>query len=132
MLRPTLDVRLFSAPNAEWTTRALIDTGSPLTLFDRAAADALLVRIGAAGAETREIAMLGKTRRVQLEHIDLSLKDLPYSWSARVGFIIDPSFQMVFQGVLGTEGFLDKWAVTFNYYYNYFELHRPDEAYTNS
>ena len=35
---------------------------------------------------------------------------------------------MVFQGVLGTEGFLDKWAVIFNKYYDYFEIGLPDDA----
>ena len=56
-------------------------------------------------------------------------RDTSYVWQARVGFITDPGFQMVFQGILGTEGFLDKWAVTFNKYNEYFELESPDEAY---
>ncbi len=34
---------------------------------------------------------------------------------------------MPFQGLLGTEGFLDKFAVTFNKYYDYFVLERPDD-----
>ena len=43
--------------------------------------------------------------------------------------------QMPFQGVLGSRGFLDKFAVLFNQYYDYFivdipdvadELHRPE------
>lgn len=29
ILRPTVDVRLVCAPNGEWTTKALIDSGSP-------------------------------------------------------------------------------------------------------
>lgn len=42
---------------------------------------------------------------------------------------------MPFQGVLGSRGFLDKFAVLFNQYYDYFivdipdvadELHRPE------
>jgi hypothetical protein len=128
-----VDVRLFLAPNGEWTTRALIDTGSPITVFDRGAADALLVRMGHAGAETGTVALLGAHRRVQFEHVDLCLlHDTSYSWVARVGFIIDPAFQMSFQGILGTEGFLDKWAVTFNRYYDYFEIQHPDDAYDSS
>jgi len=35
---------------------------------------------------------------------------------------------MSFQGLLGTEGFLDKWALSFNKYYDYFVIQRPDEA----
>lgn len=127
--RPTLDVRLSLPPNGEWVTRALIDSGSPLTVFDRGAADALLVRIGQAGAETGSVALLGKVRRVQFEYVELSLAcETTYSWTARVAFITDPQFQMAFQGILGTDGFLDKWAVLFNRYYDYFELCRPDDA----
>ncbi len=86
---------MFLAPNCEWTTRALIDTGSPITIFDRGAADALLVKIGAAGAEKASIALLGKQRIVQFEYIELCLPHDPlYSWTARIGFIpltLDPS-----------------------------------------
>ncbi len=35
---------------------------------------------------------------------------------------------MPFQGILGTEGFLDRWAVTFNRYHNYFQLDLPDDV----
>jgi len=63
---------------------------------------------------------------VQFEYVDLNLvKDPARTWTAHVAFIKDPSFQMVFQGLLGTEGFLDKWAVTFNKYYDYFEIRPP-------
>jgi hypothetical protein len=34
---------------------------------------------------------------------------------------------MPFQGVLGTDGFLDRFAVTFNKYYEYFIVERPDD-----
>ncbi len=37
----------------------------------------------------------------------------------------DPALRMPFQGVLGTEGFLDKFAVTFDKYYDYFVVERP-------
>jgi len=128
ILRPTLDVRLCFAPNGDWTTRALIDTGAPITVFDRGAADALGVRIGQSGAHTGTIALLGAERRVQFEYVDLNLvQDPARTWTAHVAFIKDPSFQMVFQGLLGTEGFLDKWAVTFNKYYDYFEIRQPDD-----
>ena len=121
---------MFLPPNGEWTTRALIDTGSPITVFDRGAGEALLVRFGRAGADTGTLAILGALRNLQFEHIELSLVgDATQVWTARVGFITDPTFQMVFQGLLGTEGFLDKWAVTFNKYYEYFEVQSPDEAY---
>jgi hypothetical protein len=55
--------------------------------------------------------------------------DSSYAWEAKVAFITDPTFQMAFQGILGTEGLLDRWAVTFNKYFDYFDLHGPEEAY---
>lgn len=128
MLRPTVDTTLQFGPN-EWRTTALIDTGSPITVFDYGTAEALLIRLGHAGAETATIALLGRRLRVQFEYVDLSLVDDPSVEStARVAFIIDPTFQMQFQGLLGTEGFLDRWAVTFNKYYDYFVLQHPDDA----
>ena len=128
ILRPTVDVHLTCAPNGDWTTRALIDTGSPLTVFDRGAAEALCINIGNFGAETGSIALLGEHRRVQFEYVELSLPHYPsLSWTARVAFITDPAFQMVFQGILGAEGFLNKFVVTFNAYDNFFIIDEPDD-----
>lgn len=127
-LRPTVDVELRFEPNGLWRTRALVDTGSPLTIFDRGVAEALVVNLGQSDAETATVALLGAHPRVQFECVDLSLiADQEFSWTARVAFILDRDFQMVFQGILGTEGFLDKWAVTFNKYYDYFVVQRPDD-----
>lgn len=106
ILRPTVDVRLTYGPTGEWTTRALIDTGSPLTVFDRGAAEALVINIGYAGCEKGYIALLGGRRPVQFEYVELSLPQYPgLSWTARVAFIMDRTFQMPFQGILGAEGF---------------------------
>jgi hypothetical protein len=98
-------------------------------VFDRGAADALGVRLGHAGAETRPTGLMGKTPYLQFETVELSLpRDPERAWEARVGFITDQTFQMPFQGILGTQGFLERWAVTFNKYYDYFEVQSPDEA----
>jgi len=127
--RPTIDVELRFGPNGQWRTSALIDTGSPITVFDYGTAEALLVRFGHLGAETTSIKLLGKHPIIQFEHVDLSIvRDPTASWSARVGFITDRSFEMPFQGILGINGFLDRWAVTFNAYYGYFLLQHPDDA----
>jgi Aspartyl protease len=128
-LRPTLDVHLECAPTGDWTTKALVDTGAPITVFDRGTADALGIRIGQAGAETGMVALLGKVRSVQFADVDIQIVKHPeQSWSAPVAFIKDTTFQMPFQGILGTRGFLDRFAVCFNHYYNYFELMQPDSA----
>ena len=66
VLRPTVDTRL-QFDVSEWRTTALIDTGSPITVFDYGTAEALLVRFGHAGAETGTIALLGRRLRVQFE-----------------------------------------------------------------
>jgi hypothetical protein len=76
-------------------------------VFDRGAADALGVPIGHAGAETRPTGLMGKTLYLQFETVELSLpRDPERAWEARVGFITDQTFQMPFQGILGTQGFL--------------------------
>lgn len=91
------------------------------------------MRFGRAGAETGQMALMGGVRNVQFEHIDLCLKDDSSEvWTARVAFITARDFQMPFQGILGTEGFLDRWAVAFNKYYEYFEIESPQDAYDRS
>lgn len=121
-------MRLSLPPNGEWTTRALVDTGAPVTVFDRGAADALGVRIRNTGAVDGTVRLLGRTLNVQFEIIDLCLRDDPaLSWSARVAFIKNQQFQMAFQGILGTEGFLDRFAVTFNKYYDWFQIVPADD-----
>lgn len=128
LLRPTVDVRLAREPNGEWTTRALIDTGSPLTIFDRGVAEALVISIGYAGCQRGTVALLGASRPVQFEYVELSLPHYPgLSWTARVAFVTDRTFQMPFQGILGVEGFLDKFVVTFHAYENFFLVEHPDE-----
>jgi hypothetical protein len=114
VLRPTVDVPLEYGDTGDWTLRALIDTGAPVAVFDRGAADAVGVRLNYAGAESGKIRILGGHWPVQFETVQLSLPvDADYGWTARVAFLKSPEFQMPFQGLLGTEGFLDKFAVTF-------------------
>jgi len=83
------------------------------------------VRLSYAGAESGVIRILGGQWAVQFETVQLSLAvDVEYTWTARAAFVKSTELQMPFQGVLGTEGFLDKFAVTFNKYYDYFVLHQ--------
>jgi hypothetical protein len=120
-----VDVRAQYEPTGDWTFRALLDTGAPVSVFDRGVADALGVRIGRTGAETGTIRMLGGEWRVQYETVDLDIGD-GYGWPARVAFVKSPNLQMPFQGVLGSEGFFRRFAVTFNEYYGYFTIDTPD------
>jgi hypothetical protein len=59
ILRPSLDVRLHFGPHGDWACRALVDTGAPVTFFDRGVADALGVKIRPAGAERGMVTILG-------------------------------------------------------------------------
>lgn len=128
VVRPVVNVRLEYGDTGDWTLQALVDTGSPRTVFDRGAADALGVQIGYSDAETVTIRIMGVTRSAQVETVELSLPDIPgATWTAQVAFIKDPEFRMSFQGLLGTEGFLDRFAVTFNCYHNYFIIESADE-----
>jgi hypothetical protein len=108
-----------------WATRALVDTGSPLTVFDRGTADALNIRMGYAGHRKGEISLMGAVRHVQFEYVELSLPSMDDdAWTADVAFIKQADFQMPFQGILGAQGFLDRHLVTVNYYEGYFEIKR--------
>jgi len=90
---------------------------------DPAVAGAAPARLLEAPSSSWEASGSSSSRSVQL-----SLPaDVAYAWSARVAFVKSPELQMPFQGLLGTEGFLDKFAVTFNKYYDYFVLERPDD-----
>ncbi len=70
--RPTVDVTVSLSPDVEWTCRALVDTGSPRTVFDRGTADALGIRMRYDGRSER-VALMGKELLIQLETVDLML-----------------------------------------------------------
>ncbi len=87
------------------------------------------MRVGNAGAATAFTRILGGRYPLQFEYVDLCVaRDPDYEWNARVAFITDPAYRPPFQVILGSEGFLDHWSVTFNRYYNYFHLQSPDEG----
>jgi len=126
-LRPTLAVRLRHEHDVPWTTVALIDTGAPITFFDNGAAQGLNIRLGRTGAETDHVRILGSTWKMQFETIELSIPGAEeLCWETRVAFACDPALQMPFQGVLGSRGFLERLAVTFNEYENYFVIEQSD------
>jgi hypothetical protein len=47
------------------------------------------------------------------------------SWETEVGFFL-ADWGMPFAGLLGTQGFLDRWVVTFHRYDSYFIVEEPD------
>jgi hypothetical protein len=123
ILRPTLDVML-ERLDLSVTVAVLIDTGAPFTLFAQGVGDALGVDWDR-DARRAEHTIGGGQHAAQLEHVRLTLppfEDL--SWETEVGFFVD-DWTMPFAGVLGHEGFLDRWAVSFNYSQNYFVVEEP-------
>lgn len=123
ILRPTVDVEL-SLSDLQWRTKALVDTGAPHTLFDRGAAEALGLdfsdlRPHDHPTQYRWHLLAGKRRPAVPVDVALQLPPfLDIKWRAEVQFLIE-DWNMPF-GLLGQEGFLDRWAVTFNRSRNYF------------
>ncbi len=106
--------------------RALIDTGSPNTLFDRGVADALGLEIGKPGAQVENVHLLGGVHKAERFHVVLMLPPFDdITWEAAVLFLRE-ELDVAFAGLLGTEGFLDRWVVSFNYYDNYFVVEERD------
>jgi hypothetical protein len=108
--------------------RALVDTGAPVTFFDRGAADAIGIRMGYAGARRGHVVALGNRWEVQWELVTLSVPaDADLCWEVDIAFAVSEELQMPFQGVLGSRGFLDRVVVSFNEYHNYFVIEKPDD-----
>lgn len=111
-----------------WTTKALIDTGAPYTLFDRATGEALGVEFDRPSNRARRVwhRIAGGDYLAQIEIVVLRLQPFPdLWWETEVGFFLD-DWGMPFGGLLGQEGFLDRWVASFNRYDNYFIIEEPD------
>lgn len=118
-----LKVELRRAPHSIITT-ALIDSGSPGTLFTMGLAHALALRLNNAGARIDTVHIGGRPRRAQFEQVELAIPGQPYSaWRGEVGFFLQ-EWDMPFAGVLGHAGFLQEWVVTLNSAQSWFELSR--------
>ncbi len=60
--------------------------------------------------------MLGRTWDVDFEFVTLTLPPFnDISWETEVGFFRE-AVDLPFEGLLGTQGFLDHWVVSFDYY----------------
>jgi hypothetical protein len=120
MERPIVEVVL-SIGGADFRTPALIDTGAPRNIFSRGCAEALALDLMPPHAEARVHHLLGQSWNAVTVHVTITpppFTDL--HWQAEVDFLL-ADWDMPF-GILGTEGFLDRWAVTFNRYGNYFAV----------
>jgi len=114
ILRPTVDVRLDHG-NIHIGSNALIDTGAPVTVFPRGVGDALDIDFPEDEADGDEkVTFLGHDWQCVLRTVTLCLppfEDL--AWDAPVRFVMDDGLPFA---LLGYEGFLNRWAVSFNAY----------------
>lgn len=111
-----------------WSVRALIDTGAPYTIFDRASADALYIDLDQRqpGVRRRWHRIAGGDHQAQVEMVVLRLP--PFEdlwWETEVDFLLS-DLSLPFAGLLGQQGFLDRWVVTFNRYENYLIVEEPE------
>jgi Aspartyl protease len=123
--RPTVNLTLSTDSN-EITIRALIDTGSHGCIFGRAVADALEVDVGPRCRPRRQIQILGGVHDAVVARVTLDLPPFEgLSWEAEAAFLV-ADLDLSFAGILGQEGFLDRWVVSFNYYDGYFVVEERD------
>jgi len=86
------------------------------------------VKFGYAGARTGSLRIFGGTWTTQIETVEIDvLPECGLCWETDIEFAVDPGLEMPFQGVLGSRGFLDRLAVTFNQYNNYFVIEKSDD-----
>lgn len=122
--RPTLNVELRRG-DLDVTVSALVDTGAPFTLFARGVGEALGVDFGSRTALRADHHIGGDVHEAQLEHVLITLPPFAeMSWETEIGFFVT-EWKMSFAGVLGHQGFLDRWAVSFNYSADYFVVEEP-------
>jgi hypothetical protein len=88
-------------------------------VFDRGAGDALAVDFERLRSEQRKHYLGGHQRWAVTECVTLALAPFDVIWEADVDFLIDDDWSLPYS-LLGQEGFLDRWVVTFNLYGSYF------------
>lgn len=117
--RPMVDIRLTGVDTT--TTKALIDTGSPRTIFPRGIGDLLCLPFPDLTSDASDkIKLMGRDWYVETHEVHLHLPpfdEAELAWTARVDFVLDEGLDF---GILGYEGFLNRWAVSFNGYHAFF------------
>lgn len=120
-----MNLRL-TASGHEIQFSALIDTGAPVTFFDRPIAEALGIKLGEPGAPVEELTVLGGVHKAERHLVLLTLPPFEdVAWETEVLFLRD-ELDLAFAGCLGTVGFMDRWVVSFNYYDSYFVVEERD------
>jgi hypothetical protein len=110
-----VDVELRSS-GLRTTTKALIDTGAPRCVFPRGIGDLLAVEFPEFGGQ-KKIKLMGHDWPAVTETVELVLRPFDDPWEAEVDFVVEDELPFA---LLGYEGFLNRWAVSFNGYLGYF------------
>jgi hypothetical protein len=110
--RPMVDVRL-SLGSEVASQKALIDTGAPVTMFPRGTADLLGLEMPDEGQTGDDrIILMKREWQCVLHTVTLVLPPFhDVEWEAPVRFAVDEGLPF---GLLGFEGFLNRWAVSFD------------------
>ncbi len=117
ILRPTVDVQLIGG-SGRARANALIDTGAPVTVFPRGVGDLLGVDFPPEGSDGDEVViMLAHRWPCVVRTVSVLLPPFDdLEWEASVRFSIEEGLPFA---LLGYEGFLNRWAVSFNAYMGY-------------
>jgi hypothetical protein len=103
-----------------------VDTGAPFCIFGRAAAEGLDIDMHLGRGKDREIHILGGRHNARVSMVTLELPPFTgMAWECEVCFLYD-DLELSFMGVLGQQGFLDRWVASFNYYDSYFVIEERD------
>jgi len=106
--------------------RALVDTGAPFCIFSLAVAERLDIDMGLGRGRDRDVHILGGVHKARVAPVVLELPPFDgITWETQACFLYG-DLELSFAGVLGQEGFLDRWVVSFNYYDRYFVVEQRD------
>jgi len=108
-------------------TKALLDTGAPHCLFPRGIGDLLQIDFSRQ-TNRATTSFLGNSWHTVSEEVTLSLGAPAFTWSAVVDFVREEGLPF---GLLGYEGFMTHWAVSFNGSLGYFAIHSTEEFHEN-
>ena len=110
------------------TTKALVDTGAPRCVFPRGAGEALGLTFPPPSQAATKVLLMGRTWPTITQAITFELPPFnDLAWEAEVDFVLEEGLPF---GILGYEGFFNRWAVSFNAYEGYFVV-EPVEDFTS-
>lgn len=107
------------------TTPALVDTGAPRTVFPRIVGDLIGIEFPEYPSQADKlITFLGHDWPAMTATVNLVLRPFDDPWEAEVDFVVEDGLAFA---LLGYEGFLNRWAVSFNGYTGYFIVEPVDD-----